>query len=1407
MMHRYLSIHSDDAHFLDSWSLKALHQTWLKVKGVCMILSFNPSQYHATSTAEDDHLQYALNKNSIRQHSLATDKVGIFAEYTDTDRFNFIELPLLDPESTKQIARDILGDTTELSEAELRQLYDISNGNPLYTVELMYAVALSCKKGGKMARKPPGEASSSPSAAVTTGNGTGSSASAGESISPTRTRDFRALFSKSKRVEEVIYYRLDQLNADAQVLLKAASVAVSNGRTFSLELIYFMLNRDELFSNGALSPRRSAGGSFVNADNDVVNVSSSESLLNDDNNNGEPHLIEQIIPYLINHHIFIRVSHTKVHQHQAGVMLEPPKATPIMKEFERQSRMARQSTQKGAVTFDDIERVDAQYDEDEEDESDEWNRDRPSLAKPALSLKIKPPSKMVEYYEFIAPIEQSTIYGLITDDQRKYFHERVASFYRETLLDVDVAQLARGDGSSPSVPPPSSIPSSPYQPASPSVPAVHPTLMMTPPSTQQRKTLHHAGIATVGEALWIEAEAQETPSDQSTNSQQKAKFQISERENPEDLREEGFHWEKANFWSTALRTYMRSAELEKERGNEVAWLQCLQYSLRVYKVIEQESFQNELPLMPNQKLPYPELILKVLLGQHMGDTDVVLYLKSIEQEMMHVWEVFEYDMDLIPLVFSLHLSLAGALTLSWATLGEIATMAGVALKLMFALRYLQVYNIGHSTQRSIRRRSLSSMTQHAQGGGLDTSGHHSNNSNQRHFHLHSHSASNHHMIHSQFLSSHALLAANAAVLQSPGSVYQHSSTGVSFNYRELFNTKNYKPDPHHLISTLHIIYNTVMRFERPEDRDGTYYYYIAFKVGEVADVDVRDADQNACLSACYYLRHRDYEKAVERILPLLSDPTRLLQQSNDRVRRFGVDLLPSIASELAQHFFLTKQQHRFHEVLETPLYQTLMRLPHLPSVEISLLSILSLLVFSEDAALFRKIRMSYRESVTDRRDQMVLVQGKLQEMVNCWTRTFVSLYTPSTEQLDASDIIDWDTMTKGLEYAERLYDNIRPEIDPEDREMNSVEVKAIVRYGAAVESLALQMVCGLMTLLSKDEVIRAQPAGTNPGIAALGLTAIIEQDEGENCGGNTPRPQSNSMSPTVAEIAGVTQSPGDTTEDTTVMPTIATFTAHFCDDLFSKWWDRMFLDVYTLRYLPLLNILNPLLLIARVLTTQQQHLQLPSTEARILLFFARFKTEILQICRKHSYVLAEEKFMQLEAMFVHRRAVQQHHQQVQQGLAQSSNSNVKAVNSASSTSVPSLAPSTSPAKAASLKLSLIETGSSLSVPSPIVTAAASVPPPAPAILSVSRSPNRRPGLGEAHRTFTPRSLQALIRAADAHREEIETTTIVSQQQRQPIPPSPHHPGSTTESTLSPVNTGSSNSNNHNHFSNVKNNNT
>jgi hypothetical protein len=81
----------------------------------------------------------------------------------------------------------------------------------------------------------------------------------------------------------------------------------------------------------------------------------------------------------------------------------------------------------------------------------------------------------------------------------------------------------------------------------------------------------------------------------------------------------------------------------------------------------------------------------------------------------------------------------------------------------------------------------------------------------------------------------------------------------------------------------------------------------------------------------------------------------------------------------------------------------------------------------------------------------------------------------------------------------------------------------------------------------------------------------------------------------------------------------------------------MFTDLYTLRYLHILNILNPLLLLSRVLTKHQTNLTLPYSEARILLFYARFKTEFVHVCKKHKYLVAMEKFLAMEALFVERR--------------------------------------------------------------------------------------------------------------------------------------------------------------------------
>jgi class 3 adenylate cyclase len=1354
----------DDAHFLDSWSLKALHEVWLRVKGVCMVLSFNPTQYHSSNIPSDSSVLqesfYHSNssslitpKNGMRaSKSVNITQSDIFAEYSNLDRFQFIELPALKFEDTKLIAQDILGSTMELNEAEFRQLFDISNGNPLYTVELMYAIVAN---GGRPGNATPSFSKTNKTLATFSFDSNGNVISTPTS----RNRDLRVYFNKSKRLEEVIYYRLDQLHSHAQVLLKAASVAVSNGRTFSLELIYYMLEHNELFPATAAPPPPPARLTRQKTSSTAVSVLTEENYVDedDDDDDDDMHLAEQIIPFLIQNKVFIRISQPKTPDltisptpstRNPPQPMPPPRPSKLMKQQEKINRKVRkeemnrarsqylvsEQSSRGTGNHFDFEAMAGvtvdEYDEDDDDDDNEYIPGNLSSKK-----KLEAPEEIV-YYEFIAPIEQSTIYGLITDDQRKYFHERVASFYRESMLEME----EEAEDFLLDLPPPKPRASGGTTPFPPSAPVTLPVSLDSPavaPSVKFSRdvTLLSGTISkTSSDDLWI--------TDESATKSMRLK--VNDGETPENLFEEGFHWEKANYWSTALRTYMRGAELEKARGNETGWISCLQHALRVFKTIEQEFYQGELPLMPNHKLPYPELIIKILLGQNTKDTDVVLYLKSVDKDMSHVFEVFEHDMDLIPLVCFLHLALADAYLLSWATLGEIATMAGVALKLLLFLRYQEIFHVSNSTNR--RR--------HSSNAGFD---HHSTSHRNLHgsFH-HFHSVSS-------FMntSNSNLTTPHNGVSPSSGNVMH-----VSFNYKDLFNTKSFQADPHHLISTLHIIHNTVMRYERPDDRDGTYYYYIAFKMGELI-VDVDNETQNICLKAMKGLRQKDYLKVADTIAPLLSDSSaNLMAKSAQRVRRFGVDLLPSIVSELAHSFFLTQEMNRFHELLEQPLYESLLRLPHLPSVENALLPILVLLTYSEDFRLYRKLLSACNVIFVDRKDSLVMIQGMFQEMVQCWSRSFLALYCPSDVPVTQRDKLTLSNVLMSMDMAEKLFESVQPDADPDEREMSNVEVKSLLRYGAAMESLALQMVCGLMLYVPTDEVsylevdsdeadAAASAAAAGPLLVTGALGIIAENDDPEAISSEVVEPS------LVPERTGMLEKdlsfqqlnvteidePGSSPAVALDPPS-----ASYVDDLFSRWWDRMFTDLYTLRYLHILNILNPLLLLSRVLTKHQTNLTLPYTEARILLFYARFKTEIVHVCKKHKYLVAMEKFLAVETLFVERRK-----QRGGRVRSLSSPYNETVVTSPQVPAIP-------------LGIGELEEES----PTSTSSVTSSFRPPVP---SGKRMTYRR--------TFTPRSLQEIIRTVEG-----KSSPAASNSAAVPKAPSSSTPGDLSVSAPSPSGAGS-----------------
>jgi class 3 adenylate cyclase len=182
--------------------------------------------------------------------------------------------------------------------------------------------------------------------------------------------DTKTKMEMNHRVEEIICFRLDKLSSPLQTVLKAAAVASSSGKAFDAVVISFILQEHDYFaeeSKGTPKFRDLHAFDFDSfSGNNITQV-------------------EEALEELVSNGDFIRF---------------------VM--------------------------------ETEEDEGDV--NDSNSVDSPGYSAKVPTKHRRVSItgevsgmgdgmlMEFKIPVEQATIYGLIVDEQKEYFHERVALF-------------------------------------------------------------------------------------------------------------------------------------------------------------------------------------------------------------------------------------------------------------------------------------------------------------------------------------------------------------------------------------------------------------------------------------------------------------------------------------------------------------------------------------------------------------------------------------------------------------------------------------------------------------------------------------------------------------------------------------------------------------------------------------------------------------------------------------------------------------------------------------------------------------------------------------------------------------------------------------------------------------------
>lgn len=197
-----------------------------------------------------------------------------------------------------------------------------------------------------------------------------------------------APLTASYRVEEIICYRLDKLHIALQVILKAGAVAASYGKIFDVSLLHYMLSEHSFFATNL--------GTMSTSTTDDADHSSAAGQL--------------------------RAIH--LHKVPSGLSLD---TASVMKGV----LVGKISTTSIPESILELLRV-GDFLRIVSNGSEGSSMDKSHIKLETLSAAS---------LGFRIPLEQSIIYSLIVDEQKEYFHERVALYLHSKQRKLDLADM------------------------------------------------------------------------------------------------------------------------------------------------------------------------------------------------------------------------------------------------------------------------------------------------------------------------------------------------------------------------------------------------------------------------------------------------------------------------------------------------------------------------------------------------------------------------------------------------------------------------------------------------------------------------------------------------------------------------------------------------------------------------------------------------------------------------------------------------------------------------------------------------------------------------------------------------------------------------------------------------------
>ncbi|RYH29428.1 hypothetical protein EON65_08515 [archaeon] len=331
-----------------------------------MIKVLTPKHGSIRSAGQEHHyhdLQTSIHKSS-------SVNVEELLSHTDPNVMSLTLHPLTST-AVDELVHDVykkqFTDSAELAPLSKR-IFDLSGGNPLYATELSKIA---------MDRLHQELSSDYPSEEM-------------KVISVTEINWSNILSFQSGRIEEVIFYRFDQLDFTAQVLLKAASVVCAHGANFTMHILTFVINSSNFFNSDYGSPSHTNTKSQAH-----VNLAYSADLTQLNLSNS----IILALQKLIEKNAFIKI------------LKEKRKSMSSMRNDKMPSNLSGVSPVNTAHLL-----------------STGTQGDHSAAIK--LADEISPETN----FHFIATVEQHAIYNIMTDDQKQLLHRCVAEYYHVTYI-------------------------------------------------------------------------------------------------------------------------------------------------------------------------------------------------------------------------------------------------------------------------------------------------------------------------------------------------------------------------------------------------------------------------------------------------------------------------------------------------------------------------------------------------------------------------------------------------------------------------------------------------------------------------------------------------------------------------------------------------------------------------------------------------------------------------------------------------------------------------------------------------------------------------------------------------------------------------------------------------------------